>query len=123
MTDNPNTELLEGMQCPNRLCRSYGPFKIQAASIVLVSDDGTEEISNSGGYEWDDESNCSCDACDHAGQVKDFTTDKVDPLRAALRSLIDASDALTSAIDGTTDQFEDEKSALMAATSAGEKAL
>jgi hypothetical protein len=46
-----------------------------------------------------------------------------DPLRDALRALIDASDALTAAIEGTTDQFDDEKGALMDATSAAEKVL
>ena len=44
-------------------------------------------------------------------------------IRAALQNLIAASDGLTSAIEGTTDQFDREKDALMDATSAAEKAL
>ena len=44
-------------------------------------------------------------------------------LRAALQNLIAASDALASAIERATDQFDREKGALMDATSVAEKAL
>ena len=44
-------------------------------------------------------------------------------LRKAICELIAASDDLTSAIDGATDQFDPEKGRLMDATSAAEKAL
>jgi hypothetical protein len=44
-------------------------------------------------------------------------------LRKAIRALIAASDDLTSAIEGATDQFDPEKGALMDATSAAEKVL
>jgi uncharacterized protein DUF6900 len=44
-------------------------------------------------------------------------------LRKAIRELIAASDDLTSAIEGATDQFDPQKGALMDATSAAEKAL
>jgi hypothetical protein len=44
-------------------------------------------------------------------------------LRKAIRQLIKASDTLTAAIEGATDQFDAEKGALMDATSAAEKAL
>lgn len=44
-------------------------------------------------------------------------------LRKAIRELITASDDLTSAIEGATDQFDPEKGRLMDATSAAEKVL
>lgn len=43
--------------------------------------------------------------------------------RKAVNDLINAADALISAIDGTTDQFEGEVSDLSTATSALEKAI
>lgn len=83
MKANPNIELLEGMQCPR--CGNFGPFKIRTECTVLVSDDGIEDISNCGGNEWDDTSNCACSICDHAGQVKDFTVDE-QPLQIRIGS-------------------------------------
>ena len=65
---NPNTNCLEGMQCPK--CKSYGPFIIAAETQVLVSDDGTEEAG--GDTNWEDTSYCRCQECDRDGQVKDF---------------------------------------------------
>lgn len=44
-------------------------------------------------------------------------------LEAALRELISKSDDIHAAIEGTTDQFEAEVSALSEATSAAEKVL
>ena len=46
-----------------------------------------------------------------------------DALVEALRTLIDASNVITSAIEGSTDQFDPEKSALIDVTSAAEKIL
>jgi hypothetical protein len=62
-----NTNILEGMHCPQ--CGSDGPFKISATSLFTVYDDGTDHED----VEWDDDSSCACDTCDHSGTVKDFT--------------------------------------------------
>jgi hypothetical protein len=68
---NSNNNCLEGMGCPN--CGSEGPFKIEAVSTFTVSDDGTEDH---GDVEWDDESFCQCEDCDHKGTVADFTLEQ-----------------------------------------------
>ena len=67
---NPNTNCLEGMACPE--CGSFGPFKISVtqAGIVLVYDDGTEDI-DSDGIDWDDNSRCEC-LCGHVATVGEF---------------------------------------------------
>jgi hypothetical protein len=59
---------------------------------------------------------------DEAGEDHHFEETTPD-LRAALRALIDKADDLIAAIEGATDQFEREVSALSAAASAAEKAL
>jgi hypothetical protein len=63
-----NVNILEGMRCPE--CKSDGPFKIQAKSIFTVYDEGTEDHED---VEWEDDSDCQCIECDHAGTVKDYT--------------------------------------------------
>ena len=63
-----NTNILEGMQCPE--CTSEGPFKIQAGSMFVVYDDGTDDHED---VDWYEDSYCQCGECDHAGTVKDFT--------------------------------------------------
>ena len=52
-----------------------------------------------------------------------LTAKRQHQLSTALRNLIGASDRLTAAIEGTTNQFDTRKGALMDATSAAEKAL
>jgi len=64
-----NTNILEGMRCPQ--CKSDGPFRIRAEVLVLMDDDGT--LDDLSGSEWTEDSQCECDACDHAGTVKDYT--------------------------------------------------
>jgi hypothetical protein len=71
MTDeNPNTNCLEGMQCPE--CKSYGPFCIDVLMTVTVYDNGTED--DGGDTEWDENSRCICPQCDYAATVAEFTT-------------------------------------------------
>ena len=64
-----NTNILEGMRCPQ--CGSEGPFRIRCQVLVLMDDDGT--LDDLGGSEWEDDSLCECDECDHSGTVKDYT--------------------------------------------------
>jgi hypothetical protein len=64
-----NTGCLEGMQCPQ--CGSDGPFRIACQVLVLMGDEGTEDDLS--GSEWEDNSLCECDECDHSGTVKDYT--------------------------------------------------
>lgn len=68
MSNNPNTNCLEGMKCPE--CGDFGPFSIAAEIIVEVSDDGT---TDSGDHIWDGDSYCRCHKCDHVGTVITFT--------------------------------------------------
>jgi hypothetical protein len=63
-----NTNVLEGMQCPE--CKSDGPFRIRAYVLVLMDDDGT--LDDLSGSEWDCDSQCECEACDHSGTIKDY---------------------------------------------------
>lgn len=65
---NPNSNCLEGMQCVN--CKSYGPFRIEITTVMIVHDDGVgESVSDT---EWNDESFCQCSECDNAGPVSTF---------------------------------------------------
>lgn len=68
--ENPNTNCLEGFQCPE--CGSFGPFRIDASVTVLVHDDGTEQC---GDTEWEDTSRCICHECDHVATVGEFCGD------------------------------------------------
>jgi hypothetical protein len=63
-----NVNILEGMRCPQ--CGSEGPFRIRAEVLVLIDDDGT--LDDLSGSDWEDDSLCECDACDHSGTVKDY---------------------------------------------------
>jgi hypothetical protein len=65
-----NENCLLGFQCPR--CGCCGPFYIEAKTVVLVYDDGTENVD--GELDWGDESYCECHNCHHFGTVKDFTT-------------------------------------------------
>tara|TARA_R110002110_G_scaffold389041_1_gene601269 strand:+ start:190 stop:510 length:321 start_codon:yes stop_codon:yes gene_type:complete len=68
--DTPNDNYLQGMACP--VCKSNGPFRIEIAVCVTVSDDGFD-YADAGHSEWTDESWCACPECDHPATVKDFT--------------------------------------------------
>lgn len=62
-----NRNCLKGMRCPK--CRSEGPFRVQATSIFLVYDDGTDSHEDT---EWEPESYCACVACQHEATVREF---------------------------------------------------
>jgi hypothetical protein len=68
-----NVNILEGMRCPE--CKSEGPFKISATSRFTVYDDGTDGHED---VEWDDDSDCECDNCDHSGTVKDYIIKQIE---------------------------------------------
>ena len=68
-----NTNCLAGMKCPE--CGSEGPFRIDVLTTVTMYDDGwSENVSDT---IWEDDSGCSCDACDYGGEVCDFKVDSV----------------------------------------------
>lgn len=69
--ENPNTNCLAGMQCPE--CKSYGPFRISATSLFVMYDNGSDDYHD---VEYDDGSYCDCPECDHAGIVHDFKTEE-----------------------------------------------
>ena len=70
--ENPNTNCLEGMRCPQ--CGSYGPFSIDATVTVTVTDEGTDDDGCD--YEWHAASRCFCNECRHVGTVATFTEAK-----------------------------------------------
>ena len=69
-----NVNILEGMRCPQ--CKSDGPFRIRCEVLVLMDDDGT--LDDLSGSEWDHDSLCECEGCDHSGTVKDYITEKTE---------------------------------------------
>jgi hypothetical protein len=60
---------------------------------------------------------------DETGEEHHLEDETPPDLFKALKALIEKADDLIAAIDGTTDQFEDEVSALTDAASAAEKAM
>ena len=64
---NPNTNALEGIKCP--ACGHYEGFRITITTVAIVSDEGVESM---GDKEWDDDSACSCQACNHMATVGAF---------------------------------------------------
>lgn len=62
-----NENCLEGMRCNN--CKSLGPFKIGAMSLVTMTDEGSEEVESP---DWDNDSYCLCVECGFEGRVKEF---------------------------------------------------
>ncbi len=73
MSDNPNTNCLEGMQCPR--CGNYGPFHIAVTTVVNMADDGSQYVSGYG-EEWNDDSHAWCPSpCDFDGAVRNFKKD------------------------------------------------
>ena len=81
---NPNTNCLEGMQCPK--CESFGPFNIRISQIAEVNDDGVEDAH--GDNEWDDESYCQCIECGESGTVKEFSEDMEDEQLSLVDGLV-----------------------------------
>jgi hypothetical protein len=66
-----NTNCLEGIACPK--CRADDAFYIEALVELRVTDDGTED--EGGDHIWSEDSPCRCAACDHHGEVSDFTVE------------------------------------------------
>lgn len=64
-----NTNCLDGLRCPNPCCKSLEPFEIEATTTVKMYDAGSESTS---GFEWDDDSTCTCVECGHSTKIKDF---------------------------------------------------
>jgi hypothetical protein len=65
-----NTNCLEGIACPK--CGHSESFHIEAAVVVYVTDDGSED--RGGGHYWDTDSHCICGnhECDHEGRFEEF---------------------------------------------------
>ncbi len=62
-----NTNCLDGMRCPK--CGSLEPMYISATCTVKVYDDGTDET---GDFDWDKNSSCTCGLCGFDGLVAAF---------------------------------------------------
>ena len=85
MAENPNTNCLEGMKCPNGACGSFGPFQIEISRTVMVFDSGTGDDASD--TNWDDDSWCHCPECGHTATVKDFADkEDIEEATAALKS-------------------------------------
>ncbi len=69
MSENPNTNCLQGMKCPR--CGRYGPFLIKATTSWRVTDEGAEIAPD---CDWGEDSMCMCLGyeCGHSGPVRDF---------------------------------------------------
>lgn len=68
VSDSTNKNCLEGLKCPR--CGSFGPYKIDATVLAIVSDEGVEHVEDP---DWNDQSSCTCCDCGHAATVCDFT--------------------------------------------------
>jgi hypothetical protein len=55
------------MACPT--CGSDEDLLVDITTLAYLTPDGTEPT---GDHDWDDDSDCRCSACDHAGRVSDF---------------------------------------------------
>lgn len=62
-----NTGNLEDMMCPE--CSSEGPFHIACTTTALVWD---ATVGDHEEMTWDEDSDCTCTNCGHAGTVKGF---------------------------------------------------
>lgn len=65
-----NDKLLKGIKCPH--CNSDGPFYIESKMLTLIWDDGVDEKDIDTKPERDNDSYCSCFACDFEGSVGEF---------------------------------------------------
>ncbi len=66
-TENPNSDYLDGMACPD--CGQWDEFIIHVSGYVIVDDDGIQEDAD---YEWSNDSHCECRKCGFKGKVRDF---------------------------------------------------
>ena len=67
MDKNGNENCLEGYACPK--CGHHEMLQIAAVSHVEVYDDGTGEHC---GWEWDENSHCTCPKCGFADAMGEF---------------------------------------------------
>lgn len=68
--DSPNTNCLDGWQCPE--CKSWGPFRVEATVSVILHDDGTEDDPDNGDTNYDSDNFAACIECDYEATVGDF---------------------------------------------------
>lgn len=71
---SPNTNCLEGWQCPD--CQSWGPFSVEATIQVILYDDGTELSPSSGDTDYDTTSSATCEACGKKATVGYFCAEE-----------------------------------------------
>lgn len=69
----PNTNCLEGIRCPE--CGHEDGFYVRVECTVRLIDNGIEECSNHGGYEWDRNTACECEACGRSNIMEAFYID------------------------------------------------
>ena len=69
-TKNPNTNCLEGWQCPD--CKSYGDFRVYVSQLVILSDDGTDYADGSD-TDYDNSSFAQCIQCGKQATVGYFS--------------------------------------------------
>lgn len=70
-----NKFFLIGMCCPK--CKSEGPYAIIVTSLAIVYDDGIEYGMTP---QWNSQSFCRCQKCQHSATVKDFMEEKLEEL-------------------------------------------
>lgn len=87
LDEDPNDNCLRGMRCP--VCGSLGSFEIEVTKRVTVYDDGTDD--NGGDTEWDDNSSCSCNECEHSGVVREFRDTPICAKPESVRVLVFSS--------------------------------
>jgi hypothetical protein len=65
-----NSNCLVGIACP--VCGSEEPFRIVAQAMVLMYDNGSEEVTD---IQWDDTDSIECYQCKHWATVAEFYID------------------------------------------------
>lgn len=68
-----NDNCLRDIACPS--CGSRGRFDIEVSTVAKFDDMGSDDT---GDMEWSDDSFIGCRACNHSGQVADFTIQGLD---------------------------------------------
>lgn len=68
---NPNENCLDGIRCPR--CGHARSVQIETTVTVRVTDDGTDTVID--GYDWNDESICTCSNCGYDDTVAQFKAD------------------------------------------------
>jgi len=67
MGENPNSNCLEGMSCPQ--CGQHERFRIVAEATFEVTDDGTHDYND---VNWYGNSHVSCPECEWYGLAKEL---------------------------------------------------